>query len=162
MKDLNSRKLWVDVLLFVGTLGLYAHKATGDSLHEWLGAVVFALLIWHLLLNWNWIVGGGKKFFGKLPGIVRFNYVWDFLLYFLFVGATFTGILISRTFLKTFGVSIENDPFMSYLHKRLCFWLIFAFGVHLGVHYRWIFNAFRRKGTAENAVETVEKKEANQ
>ncbi len=39
------------------------------------------LLVYHLLLHWNWIVGGGKRMVSKLPAMERLKYAVDILLF---------------------------------------------------------------------------------
>ncbi len=138
MKNPNGHKFRTDIVLFLLIFLLCLHKVTGDVIHEWLGVVIVLPLLWHLCLNWNWLTAVLRRFFSKQTFTVRFNLIWDILLY-MSIGITiFSGILISRSFLSLFGISIENDAFMSYIHHNLTKLLFIMIGIHLGMHWDWI------------------------
>ncbi|MDO4585824.1 MAG: hypothetical protein Q4C95_00850 [Planctomycetia bacterium] len=139
MNDIRFHKFMVDIVLLLGLILLYFEKGTGHAVHEWTGILLFLLLLWHLCLNWNWIALCSRKFFGKLPLKTRLNFIWNIFLYWILCIMVFTGILISRVFTPGFNIKIVNDPFMSYVHHQLPKILFVMIGVHLIIHYRWIF-----------------------
>lgn len=139
MNNINFHKFMVDLVLLLGLILLYFEKGTGHAVHEWTGILLFLLLLWHLCLNWNWIVLCCRNFFGKLPLKTRLNFIWNIFLYWILCIMVFTGILISRVFTPGFNIKIKNDPFMSYVHHQLPNILFLMIGVHLIIHYRWIF-----------------------
>lgn len=162
MKNQNHWKFRIDIILFFGILALTIHKITGDAIHEWLGILFIVPLLWHLGLNWKGIVQGIRRFFGKLPFLFRLNFILDLLLYLMMAITILSGILISRDFLVRIGCPIENDPFMSFTHKKLSQYLIILIGIHLGLHYQWIFRQFThsRKFEKENPLDLQEDKES--
>ena len=75
------RDLIVDATIFVGFLLATDPRATGQTIHEWLGVALGAGIITHLLLHWKWIVNAVRRFFGNLPGQVRVNSLLNTLLF---------------------------------------------------------------------------------
>ncbi len=144
------KRFSLDVLLFFLMLGTALHKLSGDRIHEWLSVLLAVLILWHLLLNWNLIFGVGRRFFSAMvSGRAKFNFVWNILLYTTMGIVMLSGLLISRSVLPTLGIGIENDPFMSYIHKRSIFILYMMLGVHFGMHWDWFKAQFRTKKEAE-------------
>ncbi|MDO5581298.1 MAG: cytochrome b/b6 domain-containing protein [Planctomycetia bacterium] len=153
----NKKKFQVDLILFFGLLALTIHKITGDALHEWIGILFIIPLLLHLCLNWAGIVLGIRKFFGKISLFFRLNFIWDILLYLVMAITILTGILISRDFLVRIGCPIENDPFMSFAHKKLSQLLIIMIGIHLGMHFQWIVQRFCPSKIKKSDPSTEEK-----
>ncbi|MDO4575499.1 MAG: DUF4405 domain-containing protein [Planctomycetia bacterium] len=136
----------LDGILLMLLVAVALHKLTGDAIHEWVSLVFAAFLIGHLLVNWDLIFGVGKRLFAKGPSAsARFNFVWNLLLYTAMGVVMLSGILISRSVLPSLGIALENDPFMSYIHKRSIFVLYAMLGVHFGMHWDWIRSHFARK-----------------
>ncbi|HNB53649.1 MAG TPA: hypothetical protein PK530_16995, partial [Anaerolineales bacterium] len=86
------KKLAIDSLLFVAFMLVYNTHLTGKDLHEWIGLAMAAVIIVHLLLSWNWVVGITKKFFSKLKSTTRINYLLNGLLFVDFTLIIMTGI----------------------------------------------------------------------
>ena len=55
------RNLIVDTTIFTAFLFATDPRATGQSIHEWLGLALGAGIITHLLLHWKWIVNVMKR-----------------------------------------------------------------------------------------------------
>ena len=74
---LNRTKLnlILDIALFLIFVVTYQAKATGTTLHEWLGVGIAAVIITHILLHWQWVVGITRQFFKKLKAEPRVNYI---------------------------------------------------------------------------------------
>ncbi|MDO4569442.1 MAG: DUF4405 domain-containing protein [Planctomycetia bacterium] len=142
---LNLLKFRIDIFLFLGMVVLSLHSMTGDMPHEWLGVLFVPLLIAHLYVNWDWLVYAVGHFFRAKTSLrVRFNLLLDLLLYLTMGIVVLSGILISRDFLFRLGISIPNDGFVSYMHKRSVLVLFALLGIHLGMHVTWIWNNFGR------------------
>lgn len=121
-----------------------APQATGIPIHEWISFVVIIPLFIHLIMDWKWIVNITKRLFKKVPADARFNYVLDWLLFFLFVVATFTGVLISEAALPALGITMVIDPFWSSLHDMSANLMTIVIGVHLAMHWKWIVTNFNK------------------
>ena len=131
-------RLWIDVVFFIGMVLVLAPQATGIVIHEWASFLIIIPFFLHLILDWKWIVNTTKRLFSRVKGEVRFNYVLDWLLFFLFVTATFTGVVISEAALPALGFEITIDPFWSSLHDISANLLMVIIGIHLAMHWKWI------------------------
>lgn len=128
-----------------------APQATGIPIHEFVGFLVIIPLIVHLIMDWRWIVNITKRLFKKVPAETRFNYFLDWLLFFLFVVATFTGVLISEAALPAFGINLVIDPFWSQLHDMSANLMTIVLGVHLAMHWKWIVTNVKKYILRSNA-----------
>lgn len=131
-------RLWIDVVFFIGMVLVLAPQATGIVVHEWASFLIIIPFFLHLILDWKWIVNTTKRVFSRVKGEVRFNYVLDWLLFVLFVTATFTGVVISEAALPALGFQITIDPFWSALHDISANLIIVVIGIHLAMHWKWI------------------------
>jgi hypothetical protein len=115
-----------------------APQATGIPVHEWASFLIIIPFFLHLILDWKWIVNITKRLFKRVKGETRFNYVLDWLLFVLFVMATFTGVVISEAALPTLGIPIAIDQFWSSMHDISANLLMVVIGIHLAMHWKWI------------------------
>jgi len=74
-------KFALDTALTVLTLVLLAFELTGLVVHEWLGVVLIAAVVAHLLFSWSWIIAAVRRFFAGLATVVRVNAVLNLLLF---------------------------------------------------------------------------------
>src|SRR5436190_1429522 len=105
-----------DILLFTVFVASAIPAVTRVAVHEWLGLMFVAVLLVHLLFNWPWIIGVGRRLFRELSGEVRLNYLLDALLFVLFSAVTVSGLLISEVALPKIGIPIRPDAFWRSLH----------------------------------------------
>lgn len=145
-KKMSSRqiKLYVDILLFIGFVLVNIPQATGIPIHEWASFLFIIPLMVHILLDWKWVVSVTKRMFGKLPGEVRFNHIWDLLIFIMMVLALFTGTIISEAALPALGIHVTIDPFWSAMHDLSANLLMIMIGVHLAMHWGWIVSSVKR------------------
>lgn len=141
----NTRsKLALDALLFLGFLIAMEPHSTGIALHEWLTVASMAVVITHLLLNWDWIVHLTKRFF-KIPALrPRINYALNLLLFIDVSLIMYSGLMISESFAPFFGLSLPMDFGMRRLHDMTANLFVLLLGLHTALHWNWIVNAFRR------------------
>lgn len=137
------KKLAIDSLLFVAFMLVYNTHLTGKDLHEWIGLAMAAVIIVHLLLSWNWVVGITKKFFSKLKSTTRINYILNGLLFVDFTLIIMTGIMISESALKTLGIELPHDEVWKQLHFMSSDWAIYLTGIHLALNWRWVVNTIK-------------------
>lgn len=147
-------RAWVNLAFFIIMILVLAPQATGIAIHEAVSFVVIIPLFVHLVMDWKWIVNITKRLFKKVPNETRFNYVLDWLLFFLFVVATFTGVLISEEALPAFGFTIVIDPFWSELHDMSANLMTIVLGVHLAMHWKWIVTNFKKYVLRSSAKHT--------
>ncbi|MFK7804197.1 MAG: DUF4405 domain-containing protein, partial [Anaerolineae bacterium] len=134
----------VNLVFFIIMVLVLAPQATGIPIHEWISFVVIVPLFIHLIMDWKWIVSITKRLFKSVPAETRFNYILDWLLLFLFVVATFTGVLISEAALPSLGINVVIDPFWSSLHGTSANLMMIILGVHLAMHWKWIVTNFKK------------------
>jgi hypothetical protein len=138
------RNLIVDTTIFVGFLLATAPRVTGQTIHEWLGLAFGVGIITHLLLHWKWIVNVVRRFFSKLPGQVRINSILNSLLFIAMTLIIFSGIMISKVVLSTFGLSGSHDAIWRWLHTSATNVTLIIVGLHVALHWKWIVSTIKR------------------
>ena len=138
------RNLLVDGAIFAGFLLATDPHATGQTIHEWLGIALGVGIITHLLLHWKWIVNVVRRFFGKLPGQVRINSILNSLLFIAMTLIIFSGIMISKVVLSTFGLSGSHDAIWRWLHTSATNAALIIVGLHIALHWKWIASTIKR------------------
>jgi Prokaryotic cytochrome b561 len=138
------RNLLVDGAIFVGFLLATDPHATGQTVHEWLGLAFGAGIVTHLLLHWKWIVNVVRRFFSKLPGQVRINAVLNSVLFVAMTLIVFSGLMISKVVLSTFGLSGSNDAIWRWLHTSSTNVALIIVALHVTLHWKWIVGTIKR------------------
>ena len=137
-------RVWIDLVFFIGMVLVLAPQATGIPVHEWASFLIIIPFFLHLIMDWKWIVSVTKRLFKRTKGEIRFNYVLDWLLFFLFVMATFTGVVISEAALPALGINMTIDPFWSSMHDLSANLLMVVIGIHLAMHWKWIVTNLKK------------------
>lgn len=138
------RNFWLDLLLFLGFVVDVNVRFTGLSIHEWLGIVLGGVLVYHVLVHWEWIVAVVRRTFGRLPAIHRLKALVDLLLFLDMVALIATGLWISEAALPAIGLSFPRDPAWRLIHRLTADAAIWLLGAHLALNWPWIVSAFRR------------------
>jgi len=138
------RNLLVDGTIFVGFLVATAPHATGQTIHEWLGLACGVGIITHLLLHWKWIVNVVRRYFRKLPGQVRINSILNTVLFIALTLIIFSGLMISKVVLSTFGLSGSHDAIWRWLHTSATNVTLIIVGLHVALHWKWIVSTIKR------------------
>jgi hypothetical protein len=115
----------------------------GLAFHEWAGLVIGAAFILHKILNWNWIKKVTVGFFGKCKGRARLNYILDVLLLAGIVLMILSGIAIARTIDFSWLSLGGSRIFWRVMHTSSSFITLALFGIHLGLHWRWVLQILR-------------------
>lgn len=149
-----------DVFLFLGFVLTTAPNVTGIALHEWASLVLIPVIVVHLTLNWNWIVGITGQVFRRLPKEVRFNHTLNLLL-FLFMALTMvSGVATSRRALHAMGIAQgTTDYFWTHLHGIFAYTTVAFVAVHLVAHLRWILA--KLKHSCSETTTNESEREAN-
>ena len=137
------RDLIVDGTIFVGFLLATDPHATGQSIHEWLGLAFGVGIVTHLLLHWKWIVNVVRRFFSKLPGQVRLNSLLNSLLFIDVTLIIFSGLMISKVVLSTFGLSGSHDAIWRWLHTSSSSAALIIVGLHVALHWKWVVSTVK-------------------
>jgi len=146
VKMLRARHLLVlDAGMLVLACVLQALSLTGLEWHEWLGFVLCALVLVHVILQWPWFVTGFRRLVARGPRRARVNLALNFLLFIVMVAVLVSGVLISNQIAPLVGGALGRPRVWSELHGWLNFTLIVLVGVHLAMNWDWILGAIRRR-----------------
>lgn len=143
---MNLFKFFLSLCLTIVMLLLMDPRSFyGLGFHEWAGLIIGLFFIIHKLLNWSWIKKITITFFRRAPGRARLNYVLDLLLLAGMVLMILSGIAISRTidfsWLRLGGSGI----FWRVMHTSSSYITFALFGIHLGLHWKWVLQRFNFK-----------------
>jgi hypothetical protein len=133
--------LFFDAILFLAFAIAYADDFTGLGLHKWFGIAFGVALLVHFSLHWDWVVRTTR---GMLTTTGRRRFMWLMNLVLLgdLILCVGSGILISG--FRIFGVTLDSNEFWNNLHSTTAGVAIALIGIHIGLDWRWISNAFRR------------------
>lgn len=140
MKAKQIFKMSVDILMTVLFLILMAYHITGNSLHEWLGTILFALFVLHHILNLNWYK---TMFKGKYSAVRILMTIINVLLFAAMVGMMISGIMLSR---EVFAfLNLRAGMLGRRLHMISTSWGYLLMSAHIGLHFGMIAGMFKRK-----------------
>jgi cytochrome b len=140
--------LMLDIALFLVFLVVYEAKATGETVHEWLGVGMVVFIILHMLLHWQWVVHITQRFFQKIKTEPRINYMLNVGLFISFTTIIFSGLMISRSVLPFFGLATPDTPFWKMLHSLASDITLGLVALHIALHWQWLANAVKRYAIA--------------
>lgn len=110
----------------------------GLEFHEWAGLIIGIFFILHKILNWGWIKKVTLCFFKAVPGKTRLNYILDVCLLAGITLMILSGIAIART-IDFSWLEIGGSPgFWRLMHTSSSFITLALFGIHLGLHWKWV------------------------
>jgi cytochrome b len=138
------RNLLVDTAIFAGFLLATDPHTTGQTIHEWLGVAFGVGIITHLLLHWKWIVNVVRRFFTRLPGQVRINSLLNVLLFVVVTLIIFSGLMISKVVLSTFGLEGQHDGIWRVVHTTATNVALIIVALHVALHWKWIVGTLKR------------------
>jgi len=144
----NLWKLLVSILLTIAFLLLMDPRSFyGLVFHEWAGLIICIFFVLHIALDWKWVKTFTVRFFRKMPGRVRFNYVLDVFLLIGMTAVVVSGLPIARIIdFSWLGFDGGNTRFWRDLHTSSSMIVLVAMAVHLGLHWKWVMARFARRG----------------
>lgn len=144
MASQNRSKLLLDLGTFIAFLVAMEPRASGIPVHEWLSVAAAAVIVAHLLLNWEWIVAVSRRFFSGANADARLNYVLNWALFVDGVLIMLSGLMISRAVLPLFGWVMPRSHTWRELHDVTANIFVALLGVHVAMHWNWITTHARR------------------
>jgi Domain of unknown function (DUF4405) len=138
IKFILSLSMTIVMLLLMDPRSFY-----GLAFHEWAGLIIGVAFILHKILNWNWIKKVTVGFFGKCKGRARLNYILDVLLLTGIILMILSGIAIARTIDFSWLSLGGSRIFWRVMHTSSSFITLALFGIHLGLHWRWVLQVLR-------------------
>jgi hypothetical protein len=145
-------RLTLDLAFTVLLLCALMYRATGDAAHEWIGIAVCAVCITHNALNWNWYKTIFKGAYNPRRSVLT---AINLLLALAMATLIITGLLHSRTVLAF--LHLPGDMLVRQIHTTAAYWCLPLIGVHLGLNWRILLNAFRKmaKINGENRTRKI-------
>lgn len=135
----TKTNLVLDIATFATFIIVSNQKLTGNTIHEWLGVAFAAALIVHLLWHWEWIIKVGGAFFKKMFHQSRLNFVVNLLFFVAMTGSLFSGLLISKSVLATFGIDLGNTVrSWKSIHTLFSDLSLIMLGIHFALHFKWV------------------------
>jgi hypothetical protein len=124
----------------VALLLLMAHGMMGQEAHEWIGAVMFTLVIIHNILNINWYK---NLFKGKYTPFRVFQSVLDISVLLCIFGLMVSGVVMSRHVFAILPID-GGMAFARTLHMLSAYWGFALMSLHAGLHINMMMAAMRR------------------
>lgn len=127
---------------------LMAYSLVGESAHEWLGVGIFALFIFHHILNVRW---SKALFKGKYTPYRAAQTAAVLLVLLTMLGSMISGVLLSRTVFTFLG----GRPWQAQaqtLHMLCAYWGFVFLSLHLGLHWSSILNMAKRLFKKKSSV----------
>lgn len=143
MNARNSFKVILDIILTVLFLILLDPKNTGFPFHEIAGLSITVLFSVHVILNWKWVKSVTKNLFtSKFKARPKLYYILNVISLLSVATIIFTGIEISRVLFSSESSVTDQAYFV--VHKWASYFCLGLFGIHAGLHWRFVINTVRR------------------
>lgn len=143
---MNKFKLILNILLAIVMLLLMDPRSFyGLGFHEWAGLIIGLFFLLHKAVNWGWIKKVTVCFFRSSPGRARLNYLLDILLLAGMVLMILSGIAIARTINFSWLNFGGSRMFWRVMHLSSSYITLVLFGIHLGLHWKWVLKRFNFK-----------------
>ncbi|WP_432635553.1 DUF4405 domain-containing protein [Candidatus Avelusimicrobium sp.] len=137
-------RISVDISITVLFLLCLCYPRTGNRVHEILGVGLFALFIWHNLLNRGWY----KTLFRGAWPMKRIGWAAvNLLLLADIIGLGVSGIMLSRDVFAFLGLSGSWSA--KQYHTFFAYWGLLLVAVHLGLHLKQLFAPITLKFSAK-------------
>ena len=117
-------------------LFLMPYSLLGETLHEWLGIVMFVLFVTHHVLNRKWMAAVTK---GKYTPFRIVQTLIVFVMLVLMLGSMVSGVLLSNHIFRAVriaGISMAARQ----VHMFCAYFGMLVISVHLGLHWKMVVN----------------------
>lgn len=122
--------------MMVCLLFLMPYSLLGETLHEWLGIVMFVLFVTHHVLNRKWMAAVTK---GKYTPFRIVQTLIVFVMLVLMLGSMVSGVLLSNHIFRAIriaGISMAARQ----VHMFCAYSGMVVMSVHLGLHWNMVVN----------------------
>lgn len=140
MKRKMKLQIGTDCAMTVLLLILMAKQLTGETAHEWLGAGMFVLWVFHHVLNRKWY---GRIAKGKYSPFRLVQFVVNACLFAAMLGTMVSGVILSRSVFAFLPLS-GGVAFARPLHIFCAFWGFVLMALHLGLHWGMVVGLVRK------------------
>ena len=139
-------RLWLDLALFGALFLGYNPAWTGLAVHEWLCVITVVPLLFHVVVNWDQTLAILRRFAAIVRATPKINLVVDAALFVAAVTVMLSGLLISQSVARVFGITIVPSALWVSTHSWSADATILLLLVHFALHWRWIANAAGKLG----------------
>ncbi|MBD5486439.1 MAG: DUF4405 domain-containing protein [Lachnospiraceae bacterium] len=133
-------KIVIDTGMIILVLLQMAYHLVGDSLHEWLGIILFVLLILHNILDRKWYSG---LFKGKYTPIRFFHTAINMLLLASFLCVAVSAVFLSTTLSTLFNLKLALLG--RRMHMVFTAWSLILMSVHVGLRWSRKIGAIKKQ-----------------
>ena len=151
MKTKVTIKWTLDILMTIALLVLMGYQFWGETAHEWIGTVMFALFIAHQICNLNWYK---NLFRGSYTPMRILQCMVNVLTLAAMLALMYSGITMSRhvfTFLPIQG----GMALARRLHILGSYWGYVLMSLHLGLHWGMVLNLVVSKKIQQHKWQTA-------
>lgn len=141
---MKKARVIIDLSMMIMLIMLMAYSLIGETLHEIVGTLIFALFIVHHIINRKWT---SALFKGKDKPVRIFQAVINALLFIVMILQPISGILLSKhlfTFLPMLKITTQART----VHMLLSYWGFVLMSIHVGTHLPPVFNKLKKQKTA--------------
>lgn len=133
-------KLSLDLIMLLVLILLLYKSNFGMAFHEIAGLAVLGGFLFHILLNWKWVVGITGSFFSKrIKGRARLSWAINFGLLVCFAIIEISGIYISKVVFHASG-----EASWKVLHYFCTALAMILLGIHIGLHASMLGNTIKK------------------
>lgn len=136
-------RLALDIALFVAIVIASHPEWTGISLHEWLAVAIALPALYHLAINWDWVIRVASKILTKLKAVSRINFVVDVALFIATVTVMATGIMVLPGVVPTSGGDVVLGVWRG-AHRVSSDATVLLMLAHFVLHAQWMSDALAR------------------
>lgn len=129
-------KIIIDVCMTVCLLFLMPYSLLGETLHEWLGIVMFVLFVTHHVLNRKWMAAVTK---GKYTPFRIVQTLIVFVMLVLMLGSMVSGVLLSNHIFRAVRIA-GSSMAARQVHMFCAYFGMLVMSVHLGLHWNMVVN----------------------
>jgi hypothetical protein len=140
---MNSKtifKLSIDLVMTLLLLVQMAFQVTGQTSHEWTGAVLIVFFLIHNILNIRWYK---NLFKGAYTAIRIFQTIINLLVLVSVISLAVSGAIMSRHVFSFFHIQ-GGMAFARLLHLAASYWAFVLMSMHLGLHWGMIIALFQK------------------
>lgn len=147
MKRRQKLRIAADLVMILLLPVLMAYSLVGEAIHEYVGATMFALFLFHHALNVTWLK---NLFKGKYSGVRMLNTAVNILLVVVMFVLPISGMIMSRHLLAflNFGGGIS---FARSAHLFTSYWGYILMSLHLGLHWNAVMGVMKKRIQTQKA-----------
>ena len=142
---MNTRNLVIDACLLVAAMVVFIPLITGIALHEWLGLVLFIVVVAHIFVHFDGIIVGFRSAACSHDVCRIVSSIFGTLSVFTFAVVIISGLAISGSILPALGFCSYGFFFWDSVHAIVAKLLLAFFIIHTVMNARKVISCVKRK-----------------